>query len=68
MCSMPTTLPLGPVYKQKKEKAIAPSHVLHVMPTGVGKYQVSNVCTVRNVQSLHRTYHPCKAGSEISTS
>lgn len=32
------------------------------------KYQVSNMCIVRNMQSLYRTYHPCKAGSEISTS
>lgn len=27
MCSMPTTLPLGPVYKQQRETAIAISHV-----------------------------------------
>ncbi len=34
MCSMPTTLPLGPVYKQKNA-AIALSHLLHFMPTSV---------------------------------
>lgn len=32
MCSMPTTLPLGPVYKQQRETAIASSHVPYFTP------------------------------------
>lgn len=64
MCSIPTTLPLGPVYSQQRNTAVELNYNLHSLVwSNQGFFSPIIV-----LSPIRTTYHPCEAGSEISTS